>query len=682
VNKGARHDLRPAAFALIGLIVMSSAGYAIGAGGPTGTRTPIKHLIVVIGENHSFDNVFATYVPPDPTQHVWNLLSLGIVDQLGLPGSNAALALQNQATDTTVYQLSPTQTGAYTQLPQPSTTLIALPSSPCALSTLLLGFDRDPAGVLFCTDYALEPMAQALLSMGGTGQTFYGVPLGLDVLPAPDCRYPSDLPSGPYSLVGASQPNSCPTPTFKASITPTQFTDNVGDPVHRFFQMWQQNDCNAAHMAAGNPSGCTHDLYAWVATTVGWQITKNGEPPTDDQGTFQGGIAMGFYNMAAGDYAYLQSLAQRYAINDNYHQFMMGGTGPNSQSIGTADVYFYTDSHGRPATPAANLIENPNPQSSSNNFYTNDSPAAGDLGNTSTGGFVNCSDTSQPGVKAITDYLALLPYKPFNGGGCRPGHYYQIDNEYPSFDHLGNPIEQGNEFPNGPAFAIGPQARPNIGVALAAKGISWKYYGQGITSADDPALANEFYCAICNPFQFSSAIMTSGQKRKLKDLDVFFADVHNGTLPAVSFVKPDFLLDSHPGSSTPPLFEAFAQSIIDAVQSKPGLWKDTAILITFDESGGSYDSGYIQPIDFFGDGPRTVMIAVSPYAKFGHVDHTYTDHASIVKFIELNWRLGPLSARSRDNLPNPRSLASAPYFPTNSPAIGDLRHMFTFQVSP
>ena len=64
------------------------------------------------------------------------------------------------------------------------------------------------------------------------------------------------------------------------------------------------------------------------------------------------------------------------------------------------------------------------------------------------------------------------------------------------------------------------------------------------------------------------------------------------------------------------------------------MWQTTAILITFDESGGYYDSGYIQPIDFFGDGPRTVLIAVSPFAKTGFVDHTYTDHASILKFIE------------------------------------------------
>src|SRR5262249_51817195 len=150
----------------------------------------------------------------------------------------------------------------------------------------------------------------------------------------------------------------------------------------------------------------------------------------------------------------------------------------------------------------------------------------------------------------------------------------------------------------------------------------------------------------------------------------FFTDVSEGTLGEVSFVKPDTLLDGHPGTSTPLKFEAFVYNIISAVQANSTLWEDTAILITFDESGGYYDSGYIQPIDFFGDGPRTVLIAVSPFAKPGFVDHTYTDHASILKFIERNWGLKPLSKRSRDNLPNPKASPSAPYFPTNSPAIG------------
>lgn len=678
-----REILRATGVAAIVAVCLSLAPAAASAakiGNSRKTRTPIKHLIVVIGENRSFDNVFATYVPPDPAQTVWNLLSVGIVNQLGFAGPNAPVAAQNQATDTTTYQLTPTKTAPFANLPQPSTTLNAFPASPCALSTFLLEFDKDPAGLLFCTDYALEPSVQGLLSMGGTGQSFYGIPLGLSIYPVPDCRYPADLPNGPFGIVGESQLNNCPSAQFKASITPTQFTDNTGDPVHRFFQMWQQNDCSAANVSASNPSGCRHDFYTWVATTVGWQITQDGNPPATDQGTFQGGVAMGFYNMAAGDYAYFQSLAQNYTINDNYHQFMMGGTGPNSQSIGTADVYYYTDSSGNPATPSANLIENPDPQSGSNNFYTHASPGAQDLGNTSTGGMVNCSDSTQPGIKTIFDYLAGLPYQPMNGGNCAAGNYYQVDNEYPSFDHLGNPIQQGNEFLAGPAFAIGPQTLPTIGDALSRKKVSWKYYGEGMNAAASPALANELYCAICNPFQFSQSIMTGPLKNNLQDLDAFFSDVNDGSLPAVSFVKPDVLLDSHPGTSTPPLFEGFASRIINAVQSNPDLWKETAILITFDESGGYYDSGYIQPLDFFGDGPRTVMIAVSPYAKFDYVDHTYSDHASIVKFIERNWRLKPLSKRSRDNLPNPKTIDTAPYFPTNSPAIGDLTNMFTFKV--
>ena len=61
------------------------------------------------------------------------------------------------------------------------------------------------------------------------------------------------------------------------------------------------------------------------------------------------------------------------------------------------------------------------------------------------------------------------------------------------------------------------------------------------------------------------------------------------------------------------------RKIVNSVRRNHQLWSDTAILITVDESGGLYDSGYIQPIDFFGDGPRTVLIAVSPFAKRGHV---------------------------------------------------------------
>jgi phospholipase C len=118
---------------------------------------------------------------------------------------------------------------------------------------------------------------------------------------------------------------------------------------------------------------------------------------------------------------------------------------------------------------------------------------------------------------------------------------------------------------------------------------------------------------------------------------------------------------------------------VDAIRANPKLWRSSAILITFDEGGGYYDSGYVQPLDFFGDGPRVPLIAVSPFTKPGHISHEYTDHVSILKFIEKNWRLGPVTHRSRDNLPNPVAETSNPYVPRNTPAIGDLFDLFDFQ---
>src|SRR5262249_14347235 len=57
------------------------------------TASPIKHVIVLIGENRTFDNVFATYVPKKG-QHVSNLLSKGIIGASGFPGPNHAVAEQ------------------------------------------------------------------------------------------------------------------------------------------------------------------------------------------------------------------------------------------------------------------------------------------------------------------------------------------------------------------------------------------------------------------------------------------------------------------------------------------------------------------------------------------------------------------------------------------------------------
>ena len=72
------------------------------------------------------------------------------------------------------------------------------------------------------------------------------------------------------------------------------------------------------------------------------------------------------------------------------------------------------------------------------------------------------------------------------------------------------------------------------------------------------------------------------------------------------------------------------------------------------------------------------MLVVSPFSRGGKVVHSYNDHASVVKFIERNWGLKPLTDRSRDNLPNPKMHDDNPYVPRNMPAVGDLFDMFDF----
>ena len=84
------------------------------------TKTPIKHVIVIYGENRSFDHLFATYVSPSGDK-VQNLLSEGIVNADGSPGPNFKQALQYKASATSNYSVAPMKTGPYTTLPPPNT---------------------------------------------------------------------------------------------------------------------------------------------------------------------------------------------------------------------------------------------------------------------------------------------------------------------------------------------------------------------------------------------------------------------------------------------------------------------------------------------------------------------------------------------------------------------------------
>src|SRR5271169_2048015 len=83
------------------------------------TTTPIKHVIVIIGENRTFDHLFATYQPVNSGESVLNLLSEGVVNADGTPGPSYSSLNQNQTLNTATYQISPTSKTPFTTLPAP-----------------------------------------------------------------------------------------------------------------------------------------------------------------------------------------------------------------------------------------------------------------------------------------------------------------------------------------------------------------------------------------------------------------------------------------------------------------------------------------------------------------------------------------------------------------------------------
>ena len=558
------------AFILGGSCVHSA--HAASTSNDAHTATPIKHLIVIVGENRTFDNVFATYQPPQG-ETVANLLSRGIVNKDGSPGKNFSLAAQKRAAPAHKYSAELSIAGSYGRLTPPS-------------------------------------------ARGESGEA-----------PGPGLAADVEVPNGPFQISRYVLPGS-----------------RAGSLVHRFFQMWQQ-------FHAGK-----QDLMVWVADTA------DGGADEGQNATQQASVSMGFYNMAAGDLPYFRELALHYALADNYHQPVMGGTGANFIAIASGDVGSY-NLDGKLAVPPANQIENPDPAPGTANAYVQDGYTGGS--------YVNCSDPAQPGVASIRHYLSGLPYRAFNDGNCAPGACYLVNNYEPGYRANGDRSRLGPE-----KYTLPPQSMPTIAERMSQNGVSWKWYA-GARGDGHPA--GKEYCTICDPFTHFKGVMESDLKRNLVDFGQFYSDAAAGSLPAVSFITPSDSVSGHPGYSTLAVYSDFVAGIVNHVRMNSALWRDTAILITFDEGGGYYDSGYVQTIDFFGDGPRVPMILVSPHARPGYVDHTYYDHASILKFIEKNWHLQPLSARSRDALPNPVHGTQDPYVPQNRPAIGDLTNLLREQ---
>jgi acid phosphatase len=199
-----------------------------------------------------------------------------------------------------------------------------------------------------------------------------------------------------------------------------------------------------------------------------------------------------------------------------------------------------------------------------------------------------------------------------------------------------------------PAAQLLPsQTFPTIGDALSDKGVDWAWYAGGwndaVAGTDAGADLFQYHH---QPFVYFAnyADGTPGRAAHLKDETDFVAAAQSGTLPPVSFVKPDGVDNEHPNYTDVLTGETHALALIDAVRSGPQ-WSDTAIIVTYDENGGFWDHVSPPTADRWGPGSRVPTLVISPFARPGAVDHTPYDTASILALIEHRWGLAPLGTR-------------------------------------
>jgi phospholipase C len=235
----------------------------------------------------------------------------------------------------------------------------------------------------------------------------------------------------------------------------------------------------------------------------------------------------------------------------------------------------------------------------------------------------------------------------------------------------------------------------NIGDLLNAKHVSWGWFQGGFADCasshtDVGGVVSLDYIPHHEPFQYYAStanlqhtrpasvaeIGHDGPANHQYGLRAFWAAVHAGNLPSVSFLKAAAYQDGHAGYSSPLDEQRFLVHTINRLQKTP-TWKDTAVVIAYDDSDGWYDH-QMGPIvnqsndpahdgltsantcgtssdriaggyqDRCGYGPRLPLLVISPYAKANFVDHSTTDQSSILRFIEDNWSTGRIGNFSFD----------------------------------
>lgn len=249
-----------------------------------------------------------------------------------------------------------------------------------------------------------------------------------------------------------------------------------------------------------------------------------------------------------------------------------------------------------------------------------------------------------------------------------------------------------------PQMGLGELSGSNVGNLLNEKGVTWGWFQGGFADCtaqhEGPSGPVIDYAPHHNPFQYYAStsnqfhlppssvkmIGKTDQANHLYDLSDFWAAAGRGNLPSVSFLKAPQYQNGHPSNSNPLLEQFFLVSTINKLQTLSE-WKDMAIIIAYDDSGGWYDhvmppivnssqipedvltapgmAGTGTPMGGYqgrpGYGLRLPFLLISPWSKVNFIDSTLIDQASILRFIEDNWNLNRIGDFSYDALAGPLS---------------------------
>jgi phospholipase C len=203
------------------------------------------------------------------------------------------------------------------------------------------------------------------------------------------------------------------------------------------------------------------------------------------------------------------------------------------------------------------------------------------------------------------------------------------------------------------------------GDLLNAKHIPWSYYAA--TNAQLGYIWSA-YSAI-DRYRNNASLWA----KHIRPVDDVVRDIQADRLPPVSWITPRFQLSQHPEYN----FcwgQNWTIEVMNALM-RSDAWKDTLVVMTWDDFGGFYDHMPPVRLDDFGLGIRVPAMIISPYARPGYVDHTMYEFSSVLRFIEDNWSLTQLTRRDRiaDGLGGALDFSQTPLPPDPQPLRTDCR---------